>query len=109
MTKVWEFFDNAEEAYGLPWPVEYRGADELRIEQLEDFGVVAFTSLAYAHKPGMAAWLNDWCASFARSTPRCLQTATFFPEPGVAEFREQKLNVPPAGPLMAFYRVVVLP
>ncbi|MFA7266746.1 MAG: amidohydrolase family protein, partial [Candidatus Nanopelagicales bacterium] len=86
MTKVWEFFDNAEEAYGLPWPVEYRGSDERRIEQLEEFGVVAFTSLAYAHKPGMAAWLNDWCASFARATPRCLQTATFFPEPGVADY-----------------------
>ena len=32
-----------------------------------------------------------------------------YPEPGVAEFREQKLNVPPAGPPMAFYRVVVVP
>lgn len=32
-----------------------------------------------------------------------------YPKPGVAEFREEKLNVPPGVPASAFYRVVVTP
>ena len=47
------------------------------------FGVRAFTSLVYPHKPDMAAWLNQWAAQFAATTPDCLSTATFYPEPGV--------------------------
>jgi predicted TIM-barrel fold metal-dependent hydrolase len=31
----------------------------------------------------MAAWLNDWAAKFAAVTPDCVQSATFYPEPGV--------------------------
>ncbi|MBL9175754.1 MAG: hypothetical protein JNL10_19580, partial [Verrucomicrobiales bacterium] len=30
-----------------------------------------------------------------------------YPQPGLAEFQEQKLNVPPAAPPAAFYRVVI--
>ena len=43
--------------------------------------------------------LGDWHAATGELT---------YPEPGVAEFREQKLNVPPAAPPTAFYRVVVV-
>jgi predicted TIM-barrel fold metal-dependent hydrolase len=34
----------------------------------------------------MAAGLNSWAAEFAAQTPGCLQTATFFPEPGVEDY-----------------------
>ena len=34
----------------------------------------------------MAAWLNQWAAQFAATTPDCLATATFYPEPGAAEY-----------------------
>jgi uncharacterized protein len=34
----------------------------------------------------MAAWLNQWAAQFARSTPDCLATATFYPEPEAADY-----------------------
>ena len=45
-----------------------------------------FTTHAYAHRPGMAASLNDWTLDFAASTPECLPGATFFPEPGAADY-----------------------
>lgn len=86
MRKVWAVFDQAQDVYGVDWPVEYRGTDTQRLSQLRELGVCAFTSLVYAHKPGMAAWLNDWCAAFAAATPDCLPTATFYPEPGVDEY-----------------------
>ena len=80
LTKVWKFFDEVEARTGQAWPITYRGAEDERLEQLRGFGVVAFTSMLYPHKPGMAAWLNGWSADFASRTPDCLQTATFFAE-----------------------------
>jgi predicted TIM-barrel fold metal-dependent hydrolase len=58
---------------------------EERVEQLRSFGVVRFTSLPYAHKPGVAAYLNDWAARFSQRFPDCARSATFYPEPGVGD------------------------
>ena len=80
MKKVWAFFDRLGEVGEQAWPITYRGDEEERLEQLRGFGVRAFTSMLYPHKPGMAAWLNGWSADFAARTPDCLHTATFFPE-----------------------------
>jgi uncharacterized protein len=49
-------------------------------------GVRHFTALPYAHRPGMAAYLNEWAAAFARRTPGCLSSATFYPEPEAARY-----------------------
>jgi predicted TIM-barrel fold metal-dependent hydrolase len=82
---VWRQFDEAGPKIGRAWPIRYRGTHEERVEQLRGFGVRRFTALPYAHKPGVAAYLNDWCASFAADVPECLRSATFYPEPGVGE------------------------
>jgi uncharacterized protein len=55
---------------------------------LRQFGVRGFTALVYPHKPQMAAWLNQWAAQFARSTPDCLATATFYPEADAGQYVE---------------------
>ena len=81
MDKVWQYFDTAGPLVGRTWPIAYRTAESERIETLRAFGVRAFTSLVYPHKPQMAAWLNQWAAQFASTTPDCLPTATFYPEP----------------------------
>lgn len=80
LAKVWKFFDQVEARTGQAWPITYRGDEEARLAQLRGFGVIAFTSMLYPHKPEMAAWLNGWSADFAARTPDCLHTATFFPE-----------------------------
>jgi len=80
LIKVWKFFDEVEARTGNAWPITYRGDEDARLEQLRSFGVIAFTSMLYPHKPGMAAWLNGWSADFAARTPDCLHTATFFAE-----------------------------
>jgi hypothetical protein len=81
MDKVWQYFDTAGPLVGRPWPIAYRTEESDRLQVLRGFGVRAFTSLVYPHKPQMAAWLNQWAARFASDTPDCLPTATFFPEP----------------------------
>jgi len=81
MDKVWHYFDSAGPLLGRQWPITYRAAESRRVQLLRQFGVRGFTALVYPHKPQMAAWLNQWAAQFARSTPDCLATATFYPEP----------------------------
>ncbi|MFE0463591.1 amidohydrolase family protein [Kitasatospora sp. NPDC058965] len=87
LDKVWAYFDALGPLTGgLEWPIGYRHQEEERRAVLERFGVRAFTSMLYPHKPGMARWLNGWAADFARRTPACLHTATLYPEPGVEEY-----------------------
>nr|WP_238847359.1 amidohydrolase family protein [Nocardia arthritidis] len=80
LRKVWEYFDAAGPLVARQWPIAYRDDEQVRLKTLRGFGVRAFTSLVYPHKPDMAAWLNEWTAEFAARTPDCLHTATFYPE-----------------------------
>lgn len=91
MRKVWAYFDDAERNYGVAWPITYREDDDRRLARLQAMGVQRFTSLVYAHKPGMADWLSRWALEFAARTPGCVPTATFYPESGVADYVEQSL------------------
>ncbi len=86
MDKVWKYFDSAGPLTGRPWPITYRTEEQHRLQTLRGFGVLAFTSLVYPHKPDMAPWLNQWAAQFAARTPDCLSTATFYPEPGAGAY-----------------------
>ncbi|MFJ8041331.1 amidohydrolase family protein [Kitasatospora sp. NPDC096147] len=86
LAKVWAYFDQVGPLTGRPWPITYREAEEQRVLRLREFGVRAFTSMLYPHKPGMAAWLNSWSADFAARTPDCLHTATCYPEPEAAGY-----------------------
>ncbi|MDN5758531.1 MAG: amidohydrolase [Tomitella sp.] len=91
LDKVWQYFDSAGPLVGRPWPITYREDEEDRIARLRGFGVRAFTSMLYPHKPDMAAWLNSWSADFAARTPECLHTATFYPEPSAAQYVTEAL------------------
>ncbi|QIS20565.1 amidohydrolase family protein [Nocardia terpenica] len=86
LRKVWAYFDAAGPLVARPWPIAYRDDEQVRLKTLRGFGVRAFSSLVYPHKPDMAAWLNEWTAEFAARTPDCLHTATFYPEPGAADY-----------------------
>ena len=86
MARVWAYFDGAGALPAGLWPVRYRGTDDERVEHLRSMGVRRFTSLSYAHKPGIAGFLNDWTRDFAERTPDTLWSATFFPEPEAADY-----------------------
>ncbi|MCX6396166.1 MAG: amidohydrolase family protein [Propionibacteriales bacterium] len=83
---VWREFDQAGPKIGREWPIRYRGSVAERVEQLRGFGVRKFSALPYAHRPGVATYLNDWARTFAAEVPENLRSATFYPETGVAQY-----------------------
>lgn len=86
MERVWAQFDTAGPLIGRPWPITYRGTDAERVEQLRALGVRRFSALPYAHRPGVAGYLNDWARAFAADVSECLLSATFYPEPSAADY-----------------------
>ncbi len=84
--KVYAQFDQAGPKIGREWPIRYRGSHEERVEQLREFGVRRFSALPYAHRPGIAAYLNEWARDFAERIQECLWSATFYPEAGAATY-----------------------
>jgi predicted TIM-barrel fold metal-dependent hydrolase len=86
MAKVWAYFDSSGPLLGREWPITYRGTDEERVEQLRAMGVKKFSALSYAHKPGIAGYMNDWTLAFADRTPDALRSATLYPEPEAATY-----------------------
>jgi predicted TIM-barrel fold metal-dependent hydrolase len=90
--RVWSHFDEAGPLIGRPWPIRYKEPVDVRVERLRALGVRMFSALAYAHRPAMAADLNDWTLSFAARTPGCLPSATFFPEPGNVAYVRDALD-----------------
>ena len=84
--KVWDYFDAAEDHYGRPWPIAYRAGVPERLATLRTLGLRAVPALSYAHRPGMAQWLNDWSDAFAARVPEVVHCATFYPEPGVGGY-----------------------
>ena len=53
------------------------------------WGSAGSPTLPYAHKPGVATYLNDWAAGFAADVPESLRSATFYPEPDGAGVRRR--------------------
>lgn len=60
--------------------ITYRADEDVRVSTLREFGIRAYSSLVYPHKPDMAEWLNGWANDFAANHEDCLHTATFYPE-----------------------------
>jgi hypothetical protein len=83
---VWAVFDSAGPKIGREWPIRYRGSHEERVELLRAMGVRRFSTLPYAHKPGVAEYLNGWSRTFAAEVPEVVWSGTFFPEEGVTAY-----------------------
>ncbi len=92
LRRVWAHFAAAGPLIGREWPIRYRAPEVDRIATLDRLGVRMFSALAYAHRPGMAADLNDWTLGFAARTPGCLPSATFFPEPGAVAYTRRAVD-----------------
>ncbi len=86
LKKVWAYFDAAGPLLGRAWPITYRWSDEERVERLRSMRVKAFGALSYAHKAGVAEFMNDWNRDFARQVPDSLWSGTFYPEPEAAGY-----------------------
>ena len=92
LRRVWEYFDASGPLIGVSWPIRYKWSDAERVAHLRAMGVLMFSALAYAHRPDMAADLNAWTMAFAKATPGCLPSATFYPEPGAGRYVREALE-----------------
>ncbi|WP_129360999.1 MULTISPECIES: amidohydrolase family protein [Micrococcaceae] len=90
--KVWSFFDHVGHDGGPAWPINYRYDDDERVRILRDIGVTSYTTLNYAHRPGMAQWLNEYSAQFASTHDDAIHSGTFYPEPDVESVVRESLD-----------------
>jgi predicted TIM-barrel fold metal-dependent hydrolase len=75
------------------WDIRYRIGVEEALRTLHEGGVDRCVVLPYAHKPGMAAALNDFTLQLARSHPEVVPCCTVFPgEDGIEEVLERALG-----------------
>ncbi len=76
------------------WQIRYRMKSRDLIAFLLDHGVSRVTALQYAHKPGMAGFLNSYMAELCRAFPdRVIGLATIFPgEDGTEDILAQAFD-----------------
>jgi predicted TIM-barrel fold metal-dependent hydrolase len=88
---VWRHFDELD-AQGQSWSIPYRTSQEERLARLAEMGVLHHTALAYAHRPGVARWLNEYTLGLGASHERVVPTFTIYPEPDTAAYVEEALT-----------------
>jgi len=71
---IWRVFEGPE-GY---WPIRYKLHGDALVDALREFGVKRFTSLVYAHRPGVADALNDFVAESAQRYPELLPWGTVY-------------------------------
>jgi len=76
------------------WQIRYRMKSRELISFLLDHGVSRVVALQYAHKPGMAGFLNSYMAELCRDFPdRVIGLATIFPgEEGIRDLLNQAFD-----------------
>ena len=84
--RIWEYFDLTGPMLGRRWPITYRWAVPDLIEHLRAMGVQRFSTMPYAHRPGMARGLCEFSRDLAAHYPGVLPTLTFYPESYAPEY-----------------------
>lgn len=85
---IWRFFET--ESKGL-WNINYKIHGEAIIQILKSKGVERFTTLVYAHKPGLADYLNGFVHEESEKHPELIPFGTLFVGDGNVELRTKKL------------------
>ncbi len=84
---IWAWFDT----HG--WPIRRKLYSDAVVDFLQARGVETVVALHYAHRPGMAATLNEYVLEIARRRPGVIPTATVLPgEPGDREILRRALG-----------------
>ncbi len=73
---IWDWFGRHY------WGVRYKDSPDGLADTLLGLGAERFVTYNYAHRPGMAASLNEWTAEFARAHPEAIPFATVMPGEG---------------------------
>jgi predicted TIM-barrel fold metal-dependent hydrolase len=85
---IWRYFETP--GNGL-WNIKYKLHGSQHVETLKKEGVRRFTSLLYAHKPGLAEYLNDYIRESADRFPELIPFGTVFAGDGYTEKVARKI------------------
>ena len=87
IAKVWAYFDGRSVARAA-WPVHVpRHRRRARRAAARDGRATVLSSLSYAHKPGIAGFMNDWTREFAERTPDTLLVGDVLSRAGGGDVR----------------------
>lgn len=85
---IWRYFETP--GHGL-WKVKYKIHGKRLIDELNGHGVKRITTLVYAHKPGLADYLNDFVYESASRYPQLIPFGTVFVGDGRSEEVARKI------------------
>ena len=78
---IWNFFEMPDENGNiLGWSIKYKLSIEKLLKVLESQNVKAFTTYNYAHKEGVAKFINEWTKSFVESHKNTIPFGCIWPE-----------------------------
>lgn len=78
---IWDFFEKTDGPGNIQgWPINYKHSPEELVKFLENHNVKAFTTYNYAHKKGVADYINEWVREFCRKYKKAIPFGCVWPE-----------------------------
>ncbi len=78
---IWNFFEKPDENGNiLGWPINYKLQTKELVRFLENQNVKAFTTYNYAHKYGIADYINEWVKDFCINYKNAIPFGCVWPE-----------------------------
>ncbi|MHA1292713.1 MAG: amidohydrolase family protein [Promethearchaeota archaeon] len=78
---IWKFFEMPDDNGDVKgWPIKYKLQTEELVKFLQNQNVKAFTTLNYAHKKGIAEYLNNWTINFVKRFKNAIPFGCVWPK-----------------------------
>jgi predicted TIM-barrel fold metal-dependent hydrolase len=78
---IWDFFEKPDENGKVRgWPIKYQLSTEELVQFLKRQNVIAFTTYNYAHKQGIADYINEWVKDFSLKYKQAIPFGCVWPE-----------------------------
>ncbi len=76
---IWAFWDRVYVPFFPTWKNIYEWPANELTAFIENEGVEYYTTLNYAHKTGLAEYLNQWTFEFCKNNPKAIPFGTVHP------------------------------
>ena len=78
---IWSYFEQMDENGNIRgWPINYKLNTEEMVKFLNSQNVKAFTVYNYAHKEGVADYINEWVYKFCEKHQKAIPFGSVWPE-----------------------------
>ena len=78
---IWDFFEKSDENLSTRgWPINYKLSIKEMVSFLENNNVKAFTTYNYAHKNGVADYINEWTNDFCKKYKHSIPFGCVWPD-----------------------------